>query len=385
MSKSILYFPGNSRHSNVPARERRAYVENIREWLGVIRDAGFPIQLSFQRDCLDVFGLSEADFDGIELLSAPGNHLLPSRFEKHPVMRKHALHMMRDASVKGNVPGYFTPEFDIPRTEILPAGFQILFALPGQTVLYSECSTSDVVRGGALESHEAIRFHDKVVVPMTGVEGVQKAFFIWQRFKTEENLAKVLDEIRKIAEDGEDRVRVIFLDLEAPLVGSHHGLNVWRELFAAIVSSGLSEHFLSFHDAAERWKERAAKIDAPTWTLFARQLGTKWTGFQPQLDYLDRVMLCRAPRTSVEHAWLGLCTSSDVLSAMDRKLRGDIRIDADLGPLAIGYDQAVMSIAFAALGAYERGTSIEDALRGLDLPDADGQWFANRCADCFSR
>ena len=385
MSKVILYLPGNSRHSNVRASERRGYVENISDWLGVVRDAGFPIPLSFQRDCLDVLGLTEADFTGIELLSAPGNHLLPSRFEKHSVMGAHARHMLRDAAVKGNVPGYFTPEFDIPRTDVLPPGFQIVFALPGQTILYSECSTRDVVRGSALESHEAILFHDKVIVPMVGVDGVQKAYFYWQRFKTAENLGKVLDEIRKIVEDGEDFVRVIFLDFEAPLVGSHHGLDVWRELFAAIRDSGLSEHFLSFHDAAARWKERAKRVDGPTWTLFARQLGAKWTGLQPQMDYTDRVMLCRAPRTSEEHAWLGLCTSSDVLSAMDRKLRGDIRIDADLGLLSIGYDQTVMSIAFAALRAYEDGTSLVEALRNLTLADADGQWFANRCADFFAR
>ncbi len=386
MSKVLFYLPANTRHSNVQAGKRREYIENIGAWLNTLRGAGFPVSTSFQRDCLDLLGLTEKDFDGIELLSAPGNHLLPSRFEKHPTMKHHARAMLRDAAVVGNVPGYFMPEFDIPRTDLLAPGFQILFALPGQTVLYSECSTSDVERGTPLENYEAIRFlGDKVVVPMLGVEGMQKAFFLWQRFKTTENLAALLAEIRKVTEDGEDRVRVFFLDLEAPLVGSHHGLDIWRELFAAIVQSGLAEHFVSFHEAAAHWQSRAVKIEGPTWTLFARQLGTKWTGLQPQMDYLDRVMLAEPPRTLAEHKWLAFCSTSDILSAMDRKLRGNIVIDGDLGKLTIGYDQTIMDLAFKMLDAYEHGMSSVATLRGLLLVDSDAQWFVNRCVDTLKR
>ncbi|MBI4598952.1 hypothetical protein HY734_02010 [Candidatus Uhrbacteria bacterium] len=125
MSKIVLYLPGNTRHSNVTAKRRRAYTAGIGTWLSVLKRAGFPISISFQRDDLDVFDLTEADFEGLDLLFAPGNHFLVSRYEKHPVMGAHARWLLQDRRVHGNVPGYFLPEFDIPRTDILPKGFQL--------------------------------------------------------------------------------------------------------------------------------------------------------------------------------------------------------------------------------------------------------------------
>lgn len=384
MSRIHLYLPGNTRHSNVQAKRRREYILGFWDWHKVLKTAGFPVSVSFQRDDLDMFGVDEKAFAGIELLSAPGNHFLPSRFEKHPRLSEHARYLLNEGRVVGNVPGYFTPEFDIPRTDILPEGEQILFALPGQTVLYSECSTGDVEPGSKLEGYKAIRFHDKIVVPMLGVKPMQDAFFLWQRFKSQENLDKLLGEIRAVAKDGKDDVLVFFLDLEAPLVGSHHGLTIWEELFAAIRESGLCEHFVSFNEAAQVWREQAVSIEGPTWTLFARQLGTKWMGLQPQLDHTDRVMLARPPRSRREHKHLGQATTSDVLSAMDRKLRGPITITADEGPIQIAYDQTIISIAIGAITTYEKRQPLFEKLPG-SLKDEDARWFAMRVVDTTSR
>ncbi|MFA4845101.1 MAG: hypothetical protein WC654_00900 [Patescibacteria group bacterium] len=384
MSRIHLYLPGNTRHGNVSARKRREYILGFQDWIRILKNTGFPVSLSFQRDDLDVFGVDESAFNGIELLSAPGNHFLPSRFEKHPRLASHAKFLLNEGRVVGNVPGYFTPEFDIPRTNILPEGEQILFALPGQTVLYSECSTSDVVPGSKLEGYKAIRFHDKIVVPMLGVKPMQDAFFFWQRFKTQENLEKLLNEIRAVVNDGKDNVLVFFLDLEAPLVGSHHGFAIWEELFSTICQSDLAQHFVSFNEATEVWRHQAVTIEGPTWTLFARQLGIKWTGLQPQLDYLDRVMLARIPRSLQEHKHLGQATTSDVLMVMDRKLRGPVTITADGEPIEIGHDQTIIDIALGAITTYENRQPLCEKLPGLMRGD-DARWFAMRVADTVSR
>ncbi|MBI4256694.1 hypothetical protein HY626_01400 [Candidatus Uhrbacteria bacterium] len=384
MSQILLYLPGNTRHSNVPAAKLRAYIENIRQWLAVLRAAGFPVSISFQRDDLDVFALTEGDFEGLELLSAPGNHFLPSRFEKHPRLADHARWLLQDNRVHGNVPGYFLPEFDIPRTNILPPGLQILFALPGHTLAYSEVGIGDVERASALENYKAVWFHDKLVVPMLGVKPMQDAFFYWQRFRTQENLDKLLTEIRKVAEDGRDDVLVFFLDLEAPLVGSHHGLAIWEELFAAIRNSDLAQHFIGFNEAVKIWQSQAVKIEGSTWTLFARNLGAKWTGLQPQLDYMDRVGLVQAPVNRWHHQVLAQSTTSDPLSAWDRKLRGPITITADQGPIQIGYNQGIIDIALLSLAAYQEG---RHALRRhyQSIVDEDTRWLALRIADSIER
>ncbi|MBI4592289.1 hypothetical protein HY733_02465 [Candidatus Uhrbacteria bacterium] len=261
--------------------------------------------------------------------------------------------------------------------------FQVLFAVPSDTISYSEVGIGDVERATPLSEYKAIWFHDKLVVPMLGVKPMQDAFFFWQRFWTQENLDKLLAEIRKVVEDGRDDVVVFFLDLEAPIVGSHNGLDIWGSLFAAICASGLAEHFIGFKEAAEVWKHQAVRPEGPTWTLFASNLGLKWTGLQPQLDHTDRTMAARAPRTDGDHRLLGQATTSDVLSAWNSKLRGPINITADEGPIRISYDQGVIDIATRALKAYEERRPFRELIS--DIQDENVFWFANRIADAIER
>lgn len=384
MSKLVLHLPGNVRdHANLPAKKRRQYVAEFPQWVDAINAAGFPVAPSFQAADLTLTGVESKMFaDTVDLMDAPYGHLLPSLYEKNGDWHRHLRWQMAWRTIGKGI-GMFLPEFDIPRADSLPQHPKVIFAIPnGHTVAYSECGVHDVAPGGKLEGIDAIWFHNKIVVPMHGVSDVQKAFFFWQRFKTEENLAKVLGEIRKLAEDGEDRVRVIFLDLEAPLIGSHHGLVIWKELFQAIQTSGLSRHFISLAEACAIWERQAIRVEG-AYDRFARHLGTKWTGLQPQLDYLFAVARLKAPESEADHVRMSYVTTSDVLAAMDRKIRGDITLDADQGPISISYDQAVIAvgkICFATSGASD---SIR-RLREAKLPD-DQRWHAERAADAIEK
>ena len=334
---------------------------------------------SFQGIDLKIAGVHELSFAGVDLLSAPFAHTLPSLYEQHPVHRGHAEWLFRRGA-KGSAPGTFVSEFDIPRRNIIPWRDNILFALPAQTIGYSECSTGDVNPGADVNKYEAIRFHDKTIVPMRGVGEAQKAFFIWQRVWTDEALEVAMAEIAKLVNDGKDEVYVLFLDLEAPLVGSHHGIEVWQKYFAAIRESNLAQHFIPFKEAAAIWRSRAVDVEGPAYPLFSRQLGAKWTGLHPQLDYLMRVSMLPEAKTDREQAALSLVTTSDPLSAMDRKLRHSIWVEGDLGKLEIGYDQTIISVALAVMDAIKSRQSSITALRSIQL-DEDGKWFANKNAD----
>ncbi len=385
MSKIVLYLPGNAWHSNVRADKRRAYIEGFRrDWLAVLKQAGIPVVVSFQKVDLELFGVSERELAGgnLECLSAPWNHALPSLYEKHPTLSGHA-RWLADHAVKTPTLGMFFAEYDVPRTRLAKPG--IIPALPSpHMVQYSECGTGDYAQEAVIDRYRAVRYHDNTVVPMVGVKPIQDAFFAWQRDPDNASKKEALaTEIRKVALDGTDDALILFLDLEAPLCGSHYGPSIW-EWFFTVAKEAAPDAFVTWHWAAEQWMQSARSSDVPVAKLFARNLGVKWTGLQPQLDWLDRVKLCRAPQSDREHALMGLFTGSDVLSAWDRKLKGPITLAADRGPIEIGFDQAVIDVALACLKAYESGGNPVAALRSLGLGE-DKQWFADRLADVLAK
>jgi len=381
MSQLVLYLPGNIWHSNVPADRRRDYMENFSNWLGVLRSSSIPVSTSFSKIDLELLGgIKEENFEGVDLLGAPYNHALLSVFAGHRNLGNHAKWLTHNGT-SGNTEGYFVAEFDIPAKDILPRGHRILPALSSpSTILYSECMTGDVNPDHPISAYKALQFRDKTVVPMHGVEEAQKHFFFWQRYPTDANLQKFLDELHRITENDSDDILILFFDLEAPLVGSHHGLQVWQWFFEAVKSAGLSDAFIPWGEAIDYWKEVAVKPETPAMRLLSRDLGRKWTGLQPQLDHLDRIKLCRSPQNEAEQVWMSMFTTSDFLSAWDRKLRGVISFDADNGNLEIGYDQTIIDIGLTCLRAYERQESPCFALRGLGSKSEDTRWFANKCA-----
>lgn len=352
----VLYLPGNLFHGNVPPEARMDYLVNIRTWLQVLRDAGFPVVTSFQRVDLDLMGLTEADFEGIELLGGMYNHALPTLFEKHPGLGNHTKWLLKNG-VQGNVPGMFFPEFNIPRTDIIGREPMIIPVAPSAlSFLYSICETGDISPDLPISKYEAVRFREHTVVPMH--LACQKPFFEWQRTQTHAALGAFLDELVEIRTNGKG-IKILFLDLEACLVGSRHGLSVWRRLFAAIRETGLSDMFVPFAQAAEYWRSVAFKPEESTSSLVARDLG-KWMGLDPQVEYTDRVKYLPAPMTDADHKLMALATTSDITAAMDRKVRGSMTFDADAGTkITIGYDQTIIDIGFAAVEAIRTGKPLQ--------------------------
>jgi hypothetical protein len=369
VSKIVLYLPGNLMHGNVSARKRRQYVEEFPQWLSTLKSAGFPVATSFQGIDLEILGVTESDFDGIDLLGGMYNHALPTVFEKHKGLGNHTQWLIANGP-RGNVPGIFYSEFNIPRTDIQRPGHDIIPVAPSAlSFLYSLCQTGDIDPGLPISKYEAIRFREKTLVPMH-LEG-QKNFFEWQRTLNPEKLQAFLQELRAIRDDGKDGVKILFIDLEAPLVGSRHGLKIWEWLFAAIREAGLADVFMPFAEAAKVWEQRAVKPQESALSLVARDLG-KWLGLDPQVDYLDRVKSVR-PRTEAEHRLLALASTSDVCAAMDRKLRGIVTLPADEGTVTIGYDQTLIDLGYAVLNAFEH-----DAPLKVETADDDGRWFVDR-------
>jgi len=378
MSRVLFFAPGNLFHSNVPAKLRRVYATDIVKWLDTFGSAGIPVTTSYQAIDLVMMGLTSGDITrrGIDLLHAPFNHAL---FSLLPIfgLRDHALWLQQNGVV-GNVAGEFWPEFDIPTpSTMVLAPSRITFSLPDPNMVsYSETG-GDL--GGfrpetAISHYQAIRYGDRIVVPMVGAEAAQKAFFKWQRFWSQEALDELILEFAKLANDGFDRTVVFFMDVEAPLVGSRHGLEVWQRFFAAIKSAGLERIFVSFNDAARRWREAVVRPKVSAEHFLARNLGVKWTALHPQLRHLVNSAKVH-PVNSFQHAAAALWTTSDVLSAMDRQIKGDIHLDADEGEVVVGHDPTIISVAGLVMQAFNRWQwdGWYSQLSG------DAEWFARRC------
>jgi len=382
VSKLFINLPANCWHSNVPADKRRAYVEELPDWVKVLKEAGMPVAVSFQAIDLMVAGLTEADFEGLDLLAAPFNHALFSVISGRDGLPDHARWLI-EHGVRGNVNGAFWSEFDTPNRDLHPGRSMVYFSVPSQSFLYSECDERTPTDAQRLEGYAAVRFHNHVVVPMHGCGKAQGAFFKWQRLWNDASREEMVAAFREIAMDGKDGVVTFFMDLEAPIVGSHHGLDVWREFFRILRDAGIAEHVVGFAEAEKTWRAQAVR-PKQTFALLARRLGTKWTAWNQQIILLLRTLRQRAPRSDRDNAVMAFFTTSDLYSALGTELDAQQEApkprDADLGPITIGFDRTVTEIGHLALDAYETGKHPARALVNHGWTDPHARWFAERGA-----
>jgi hypothetical protein len=379
------------RHSNVLPHRRRRYMESFKEeWLPVLQ--GFPVTVSIQAEDLLLLGLTEADFTGVELIQAPWAHFLPTIAQQHDSLVEHAKWQMRHG-VRGNAvnKAWFLPEYDAPNWDLLPQEGAIVPVMPApHVVLYSECDTGDVVVDPRLKDFQALHFRGNIAVPMHATDRLSGPFYIYQRFPTDENLKKVIDTVRGFVESESDEQFIWYLDLEAPIVGSHHGLQVWKNLFAALKREGLDSAFGTISQMAPHWHRVAERpIDTPASRLVGRVLGVKWTKYGKQLGLFAQIAEAareRPPASDAHHALLATAFGSDLFSGICSKLDPPKALDADLGPLPITFDNAVIQVALTALACYRAGGAKNPAkaMRELGLPE-DEQWFANRSAALLER
>lgn len=397
MGKLTFLLLANSWHSNVPSNHRRQYLQQFGDWMHVFAQASIPITLGLQRIDLELAGWEEGQItsQGIGLLSGLYSHILPSMYIRHKRFKRHARWTSHEGRVSGNQTGVFVPEFELPDIDfLLPGKMFIPIQASPLSIWYSVCQTGDITPH-PIADHQAISFLDKVVVPMAGVSDILKRFFMFQRYPTDDNRRAMLEEIKATANANPDRTLVLFIDLEAPLVGSYHGLRIWEWFFDAIRSDPeVRKLFVNWETACQHWDQNTTpEPSRDAIRGIGRNIGVKWTKWPVQLRHNDRVKECRMSRNEFadfENRWLALFTHSDFLSAWDSKISGGITLDADLGELHISFDQGIIDVSLAALRAWEYNELPYSALRDLagilkrDVSD-DTQWFANRCADLLQQ
>jgi hypothetical protein len=398
--KVCLQQPGNGLHSNVPAKKRQDYLENLGSWVQLLATAPMPIVASWQHFDPLLAGINPTWIaEKVPLLDGPAAHTLLSQYDasgENPWIG-HARAQF-ELGLRGNLRGAFTSEYDISRKSIMGAAGNVLFAVAPDTIAYSECVDPLDAKGmGKLKDIPALRYHDYTVVPMWGAEDIDLAFKAWQRFPSD--VAKrdtLIAAIRKVGDDPSDHIAVLYLDIEAPLVGSNFGMKIWEMFFRLIAENDLSSIFISFDEAAKVWRRKADERLAMqgrdnAQRLFARRLGGKWTAFAPQLDHVAAVARLIPPTSAKEHMAASLFTTSDVLSALHRKIEGDISLGAEGGSVIIGYDPTIIEVAKIAMeawrksGHFTRDEAVVRALRATPLSKFEageaGQWFARRAAD----
>lgn len=398
--KVCLQMPGNGLHSNVSATKRRSYLENFGSVVRLLSTAPMPFAGSWQRVDPLLAGIAPASIaKQIPLLEGPMTHALLSQYDAsgdNPWL-PHA-RVQFEQSLVGNLAGAFTAEYDISRKAIMGTANNVLFAVAPDTIAYSECIDPLDAQGmGKLKDIPAMRYHGYTVVPMWGAEEIDSAFKAWQRFPSDVvKRDAVIAAIRKLRDDPSDHIAVLYLDIEAPLVGSNFGMTIWEEFFRPVQGNDLADAFISFEDAVVVWRHKADERLAvfgreSAQRLFARRLGGKWTAFAPQIDHLTAVARLVPPVTPSEHLAASFFTTSDVLSALHRKIEGSVTLAAEGGNVVIGYDPTLLEVAKIAMGAWRKSGSVSRdlavvcALRAAPAPSFaagdDGMWFARRAAD----
>ena len=396
----ILYLPANLFHSNVTDVARKGYIEQYSNLHRVLTSAPVPIAVSFQGFDLELLGIYADNFDhtAVELVAAPWAHFLPSLVGEDEVLGASAKWQVAHGVASASA-ARFNPEFDVPpQKHLLPHAGQIMPCVAPSTVLYSECDVGDSDNEHALMKHDAVAFNGNVLVPLSGLDKVNGAWFTFQRFPSDENLAAVIDRLRELVGGNTGKVYVWYVDLEGPIVGSHFGFGLWARLFAAIEGSDVAGQFTNFAATAEHFRQKAVKLG---YGKIARELGNKWTRWPQQLAYYNRWGRLPAPESDFDQTVLSLVTVSDALSAMNSKIAGDIKKDAVMPdgtqkPVVIGYDQTIITVSNRMLEEYidrSKGyrSRVIGALRELRstdprLPTTEaGQFFASRIADVLER
>ncbi len=400
MDRVILFLPANLFHSNVTDVARAEYLTGYSALHTMLLSAGLPISVSFQGIDLALLGFDESDFDlsSVELIAAPWAHFLPSLVGEDKVLGASAKWQIAHGVASASA-ARFNPEFDVPpQKHLLPHAGQIMPCVAPSTVMCSECDVSDSNGEHALMKREAVAFNGNVLVPLSGLDKVNGAWFTFQRFPTDENLTAVIDRLQELLSGNTGKVYVWYVDLEGPIVGSHFGFGLWERLFEAIANSDVAEQFTSFAATARHFRSKAEKLG---FNSIARELGNKWTRWPQQIALYNRWGHLPMPKNDFDQAVLSLVTVSDVLSAMNSKIGGNIvkeamLADGSTGQVVIGYDQTIISISMRMLELYtDRSKSYQEriigAMRDLQSTDARqpttaaGQFFASRIADMLER
>jgi hypothetical protein len=346
MCKIILFIPGNIFHSNVVQREVKRMLKQ-RAGMDTLRKSKIPL----------VFGWQKID----ELLAPdvydPGPHELCSG------SRTHAIHSwlapkdskwQTDEEIKG-IDVTFYPEFIPPSVpELIPTKY--FFLLASQTVCYTHNSTTGTFTlPETFPEAPAIRFGSKVGILIQN--RILDNVCLHPRHpkrKTRDpirdqwhdylkNPAKGVDKLLQATEGVLEQggVHIALGDLETPYVSSDVDANVlWNKYLKALSDAGLSSEFSPLEPHLSWFDEQALDVQPP------HRMLEKWTRHNAQLDHMRRAY-DDVPVSNERERWLlAIARSSDVLSAMDSKIRKQKK---ETPPYAAKYREKVIRLGFTCL------------------------------------
>lgn len=360
-------------HSNV-SEEMREDIEKAKANIDVIGLSGLPVSMSFQGiDFEWAPWLREtlAQYPSIDLLNATWSHSILDM-----VSSQQALWEVRQRVSNSRVT--FFAEYASPASDLIPGAF---FVLAPHSFSYSTgyqreeqaAALLDPQLGPDLMGVKAIRTkgNGKLGIVMNAFDGIlndrDAGFFAYQRdlSKLEAHM-----DLLKHHLDSTEGITPFPIDLESCFVGSACSLEVWPRYLDALDRHDLIKHFVSIEEVLE--EAEGCAIEAP---VPKRILGTKWTKHTVQLKYGARNMNTWA-HSEYENRLLGVAGVSDWYSGVCTKIDSSRRktilsakkVDGSNTTIEIGYNQAVIDIAHAALDlvnqrhSYLRGESRERPL-----------------------
>ena len=400
MARIVLLLSVNLDHSEV--RERRVLTEGLPALLVTLRGAPIPVVLAIQQRDIEVAGLTFEDLEGLDILAAPYAHgmegLLVGRHI--PRLTAHCVWQARNGFA-GTVNGTFRPEFSDALAQGVHEEGRIFPCLAeGTTTWYT--SVGEGFARVEEVAHEAVRFRGQIWTPMVGVMELVRGYQLFQRDPNDLNGARARPFVEALTRFGEssDEIRFMPMDVEAALVGSHHGLQVWRRFFELLTHHGLTHHFASFAEAETRWRQVAT--DASDLVMEGQELllpnrdEAKWRCRRLQNEYLVHLQNTLGYDSDVGQVLSSVASTSDVFSCMGGMLNPrPVRLSADRGDLVIQgtWDMEVLGrVAMEGLShirsctpSVERDDQLVNFFRWKtgELNEAgrltdDGLWYARR-------
>ncbi len=380
MGKIALQLFGNTFHANHPS-DTMAQMDKERYGLPVFRRYGVAATCYFQGvDLLMKPWLREEMFTpgSLEWGNAPFSHTLTPWTDD---WRSE----LADRKV-GTVPITFFPEFYIPSIDRIPTAFTLV--LCGQSVLYSAFTDEGQLTDPRMEDYpddaKSVRFRSSggktgILMRSEWFGPLLFAYFQFQRYPLPgshpdgiDTLARLVAEVRKVAEAPDDHLVVCPLDMEAPWIGSRYGAAVWEILFSELAKQGLIDTFVRLGDKLSELADGAELASHPHRVL------TKWSCWTQQLDYREQVRALRT-RGERELRLKMLAAGSDIYAAwgikFTEKMTGKQTTLGALAPdgrsvaIPIGFNQSVIDVQLAAFRAVRDGTTMAYELPSDDKDD----------------
>jgi hypothetical protein len=356
MCKIIIFLPGNIFHSNVVQGEIERMLKQ-KAGMDTLRKSKIPLVFAWQR--IDELLAPEIYDPGPhELCAGSLTHVLHNRLTPERSAWQAAKGAADSRWQKGNtgIDVTFYPEFAPPSDpELIPTKY--FFLLAPQTVCYThDPITGTLTPPETFPDAPAIRFGSKVGIL------IRHRTLIDQSNRPKRSDRKTLDPIRDQwhnylqdpAKGADDLVRAIkgvteqdggvhiaLGDLETPYVNKVDPNVLWSEYLEALDKAGLLSAFSPLEPHLSWFDKWAVDVQPP------HRILEKWTRHDAQLDYIRRAYDDVYQASNERERWLlAIARSSDVLSAMDSKIR---KQKQETPAHAAKYREEVIRLGFTCL------------------------------------